>query len=683
MTDTEGRIRFAADILRRLGEELNPSIDQGIIELVKNAYDADASTCTVTIISSKETDSVTVVDDGYGMDAQAVINGWLVLGSSQKETSNRTPLGRTPAGNKGLGRLAALRLGDVARLETRTATTHTEVEIFWRRFDTVSTVDEVAIPIVTSATRPDLPPGTEIELRELRKRIGRMDVKRLARAMILLADPFNDVDASFSPKLVAPDHEDLSQLVSSRYFDEAEYHLIAELREGRISARVEDWKGQMLYNGHHRDIRGDDGIYDLPDAEFDLWAFSLDSRTFVTRTASLTEVREWLTQFGGVHVYTNGLRVAPYGNPGNDWLDINVARAKSPEERPSTNNSIGRVSITDPTAQLSQKTDRTGFIEDETFEQLRAFSIDALNWMARQRMAAAEARRRKARAETAARSKSSEERVETELQKIEPNSRPQLETAFRQYAQERDREANVLRSEVQLYRTLSTAGITTATFAHETNGGPLKIISQSIASIRRRARRVDPNGFDETFARPIESVERATSTLNVLAQATLRLVDQDKRRVGRVDLNKVVRQTLETLDPFFAGRDVRALSQITDGNPYLRGSEAAVESILTNLLNNSVVAFERSTARERTIRVSTEVENQQWTLTVDDNGPGIEGISVREVWLPGESRRPGGTGLGLTIVRDAVSDLSGSVRAEATGPLGGARFSITLPILGR
>jgi hypothetical protein len=43
--NTVANFRFATDILRRLGEELNPNIDQGILELVKNAYDADARTC--------------------------------------------------------------------------------------------------------------------------------------------------------------------------------------------------------------------------------------------------------------------------------------------------------------------------------------------------------------------------------------------------------------------------------------------------------------------------------------------------------------------------------------------------------------------------------------------------------------------------------------------------------------
>ena len=52
------------------------------------------------------------------------------------------------------------------------------------------------------------------------------------------------------------------------------------------------------------------------------------------------------------------------------------------------------------------------------------------------------------------------------------------------------------------------------------------------------------------------------------------------------------------------------------------------------------------------------------------------------VWLPGVTTRPNGTGLGLTIVRDAVLDLGGSVDAVEQGELGGAEILIELPILG-
>src|SRR4051812_36920795 len=109
---SRARIRFAADILRRLGEELNPSPDQSVLELVKNAYDADAKMCRIELSSIDQAGgAVRIVDDGDGMDGEAIANGWLVLGRSRKSGRQTTRLGRTPVGSKGLGRLAALRMG--------------------------------------------------------------------------------------------------------------------------------------------------------------------------------------------------------------------------------------------------------------------------------------------------------------------------------------------------------------------------------------------------------------------------------------------------------------------------------------------------------------------------------------------------------------------------------------------
>src|SRR6266852_228560 len=114
--------RFAPDILQRLGEELIPQPHQGIVELVTNAYDAQAHHCRIELQGTEAPGgTVFVRDDGIGMTARDIADGWLVLGHSQK--SLRIPIDsrRLPVGNKGLGRLAALRLGRAARLTTRPA----------------------------------------------------------------------------------------------------------------------------------------------------------------------------------------------------------------------------------------------------------------------------------------------------------------------------------------------------------------------------------------------------------------------------------------------------------------------------------------------------------------------------------------------------------------------------------
>lgn len=685
----EARFRFAPDILRRLGEELNPSLDQGILELVKNSYDADARNCRVELLNTEEPGgSVRVVDDGDGMNAKGIEKGWLVLGRSEKSAREPTRLGRLPAGSKGLGRLAALRLGDKATLVTRPKTEpdrEYELKIDWGAFEGVDLVDEIALTILDRPRSSAASLGTEVVLEGLRSKILRMDVKRLARAMILLADPFGEDPSGFEPILAAAEYSDLESLVKNRYFTDADFHLKATLdEEGMARAVVTDWQGKPLFEAVHTDLTAgrESRSYRCPVATFDLWAFLLTKTSFAARPSSLAEVRAWLQAFGGVHLYLNGLRVAPYGNPGSDWLEMNLRRAQSPEERPSTNTAIGRLSVSDKTGTLLQKTDRSGFIEREDFLELKAFAKDAMEWMARRRLEAAMQRRATARTDAPKRSRRSRQVVERAIATVPKSARAELKVAFDAYDRSREREVKDLRKEVQLYRTLSTAGITAATFAHESSGNPIKVITQSIKAIERRAKTELGDRYVALLQKPVDGILRSVDSLAVLGNATLSLVDHGKRRVGRVEVHEVIRGVLETFAPFLTGRDVTAETDLAQGSPYLRASQAAIESVVTNLLNNSLAAFERVERKDRKILVRTVVDGGVVSLRVLDNGPGIEGISTRDIWLPGETTRANGTGLGLAIVRDTVKDLGGETDAHEHGELGGAEIIVELPILG-
>lgn len=683
-------IRFSSEILRRLGEELNPSPDKGILELVKNAYDADAINCKVEFINTDTPGgSIVVSDDGDGMEGEDIENGWLVVGTSIKSPRQKTRLGRIPVGSKGLGRLAALRMGSRTFLTTRPKNEKKEYYLLidWDDYTNVEHVDDVELVIEESQRPSKKKHGTEITIENLQNRISRIDVKRLARELIILADPFGGNFKGFRPILVAPEFTDLEAMVRSKYFNDADYHLIAQLdKNGNASASVVDWRGAKIFSASHEElsIRRNKEQYKCPPAVFDFWVFIIQYTSFVGRKATLPEVKNWLKQFGGVHIYHNSLRVIPYGNPGNDWLQINVRRAQSPEERPSTNTSIGRISISDTRELIREKTDRSGFIEGETFLELKMFAQDALEWMASRRMEVAEERR--ARERTAAPKKKS--KAQRELQKViesvsSSKEQVRLKDAFDSYDRSRDKEVTELQKEIQLYRTLSTAGITAATFAHESSGNPVKVITQSVKAIERRGKTELGEKYKNIFMRPVSSIIKAIKSLAVFGAVTLKLLDYEKRRPSRVDIHTVIKDVLDTFDPFLKGRNVNIHSNFCSGSPYLRGSEAAIESIITNLLDNSLAAFERSNVSSRKIVITTEVQENTLTISVIDNGPGIVDISKKDIWLPGRTTKKNGTGLGLTIVKDTVKDLGGNTDAiEHHSELGGAEIIIELPIIG-
>ncbi len=386
-----------------------PDVDQGIIELVKNAYDADATLCTVDLKTQSDgVSSILIHDNGNGMTGSSLRDGWLVIGRSGKRKKTPTPrFGRMPVGDKGLGRLAALRLGRRVILRTRPARepgAEYELVLDWRAFDAAAVIEDVPINVTRSNT--DQEHGTDIIVEDLKSPLSRSTANKLARGLILLADPFIDegggpddrprpstkppreaaqdaaheLDPGFKPDFLSNEFDELARKVRLSYFGDAEYRLQAVLDDqGRATFRLLDWKGDVLHEQAPAEH------YLAPAFVFDLWAFILEGGRFSNKTATMAEVKTWLSHVGGVHVYEDGIRVPPYGGPGDDWLDLNLRRARNPELRPSTNTAVGRVRLSNLDRSLIQKTDRIGYIENDAFIELRRCCGDALEWAGRVR----------------------------------------------------------------------------------------------------------------------------------------------------------------------------------------------------------------------------------------------------------------------------------------------------------
>ncbi|WP_319405787.1 sensor histidine kinase [uncultured Desulfosarcina sp.] len=256
-----------AHVVHQLGDELITDSEQALLELVKNSYDADAEWCNVIIdteavetvkrsISSNDkspvdgksenaTDSVasqidgqykmvelvgiiSVEDNGFGMSPTDIQRGWLTVSISPKRAMKAkgrvTPkFKRTPIGDKGLGRLGTMRLGD--RLVIKTFHSPTEnghkVTIFWN--DCESGRPLSTIPVDIEELPASGSTGTVIEisgLRDIPYWIGEPQLKRLEMKLSTFISPFR----SFTDFTVAlrVDKHDLN-LVSfpARFFDTA------------------------------------------------------------------------------------------------------------------------------------------------------------------------------------------------------------------------------------------------------------------------------------------------------------------------------------------------------------------------------------------------------------------------------------------------------------------------------
>jgi len=677
---TTATFRVSTDILQRLGEELITSFDQGIIELVKNSYDADALKCTVELLGTDVPGgTVVITDDGGGMSSNDINEGWLILGRSRKSSRKRTSLNRIPAGSKGIGRLGALRMGEEVLLVTRPYEdpgTEYSMKILWRDFARNDVIEDVEFDIQRSDT--SLGHGSRIEIRGLRDRIARGDVLRLAREMILLSDPFGD-PTGFVPELVVPEFKELEDLVRTAYFDDSEFRLKAHLDEaGNASAKVMDRSGAVRWESGTNDFNE---FYGAPPATFELWIYLLGAQSFAGRSSTLGEVRRWLRQVGGVHLYHRGLRVRPYGDEGHDWLDMNLSRSRDPELRPSTNTSVGRVTVLDEDEELLQKTDRTGFVENEVFRELRNFSIHALDWMQSVRLKEREESKSREKQESDQRTKRAEAKLTQAIGKLPPNTRPKLQQAAHELETARTLEGTLLREELGLYKTVASVGTAVSVFAHEIEG-PATEMTTSIKTVKRRARKLLGSKYEQSIGRQLDSIERSATLISRFATLPLSLLKRSKRQRTIVDVNKTLCEIVRLFQPYLRDARVETKLEFSGASPHVHGSVAAIEAILSNLITNSVKAFRRKGAslQPRRLIVRTEVTTDHVLVSVLDNGPGIDERLGDRIWLPGITSDEDGTGLGLKIIRDTATELGGRASVINRGDLGGAVFIVELPL---
>ncbi|WP_449060835.1 sensor histidine kinase [Planomonospora algeriensis] len=685
------------------------------MELVRNAYDADATKCTLELSGAGAVGGKLVVrDDGDGMTAEQLASGFLLIGRSGKSSSTHTKDGRRKVGEKGLGRVAALRLGRQVEISTRSVEepgVEHMLSIDWDLIDSSEAVEDV--PLTISSRKSSRPNGTEIVVTGLRQAIEETNARRLARSLLLLSGPFPETTA-FRIECDAPEFRSLLNIFDQPLTEWYEYRLVAKLdSEGQVSASLFNWRGEEEFSGNHSDValvrpsRNRKPVpvakFDAPEALFELWMFNLNpgASKEVRRVGQATSsLKDWLASVGGVHLYHRGLRVQPYGDPTTDWLNMNLKRAVSPELRPSTNNSVGRLIVDDPDNLLRPKTDRSGFLDNLAFDELRNFATCALDWAATQRLTQREQRRVGASKKAENRVRVAEEKFQNLIEAIKPSdsdmlpldaSDPALVDSIVETASELmdtlSEENRALREDLLLYRTLASVGTSTSVFAHEALK-PAKRIITDLGTVRRRIQsRITNEEYERSFREPVDSASESAETLETFAQLPLRLLEKRKRDVVDVEIDSACEVITALLSRYLDERDIRIEFDLDAPGAKVRTTIADLQSILSNLLANAAHAFTRQDAPpgDRVIRIRTRPRDRNnrpgVTICVDDTGPGIRRIPIESIWLPGKTTRDNGTGLGLTIVRDIVADLGGIQEAKGNGELGGARIIIWLPTL--
>lgn len=213
-------LSISAHVVVQLGEELVTDTEQALLELAKNAYDADSESCEIAVDPDWVPDiddelrrlfvvpqlgRVRVRDRGTGITPEAVEKGWLKVSSSVKRSFDgrikaTTDKGRTPVGDKGLGRLATMKIGNVLRMKTAIEgeSVWRTVTFSWQDFTSERTLEQVPVFLGEDSVEPVDEPGTIIEIIGLHERQLWKDPtyveKQLIPNLSALVTPFKSKD---------------------------------------------------------------------------------------------------------------------------------------------------------------------------------------------------------------------------------------------------------------------------------------------------------------------------------------------------------------------------------------------------------------------------------------------------------------------------------------------------------
>lgn len=697
-------VRFSVDAahIQRLGLELVAKQETALVELIKNSYDAEAAIVTVSF-SNFDTPGGTLVieDDGAGMTLEIVRDAWMRISTINKRDNPVSPnYGRIRAGRKGIGRFAVQRLGKDLILETEIKGRDQGLRVIFnwdKSFTDGKSLSDIFSSVETYPKERDSQ-LTRLTISGLREGWTPAALQRAWKAIVLLQPPFKIKNkftrAEHNPVEIDPGFEVVINGVSSRQqitelsIDNSFLeHALAEISgtidaQGKTSIRVKSTRLEL------------DDSQSL-DQKFSLTGpISFATKYFIYSSGTLSGVSrntatEMASKYGGIRIYRNGFRVLPYGERSDDWLGLDHDTGRRVLLVPANNqNFFGHVEIDAELNPLFEETSsREGIIENEAFSELQEFVRTTVEWGVKR---VAEARERK----TTASQKDFVSKIirkPTEIidsLKNEINSGPQgespeenlektktlLEAAQAEAeaweARVEQRQAESLKYE-EMLRILASLGLSITVFSHEIKG-VRSSVSANIINLSSVAEEL-PDGTDKAaLMEGIDWIRTATNRMFDLGGYIAGLMSStESRELRELSVKGVIERFVEQFKKYIERQHILFTTEIPQQNlQTIAMHSSEIDSILLNLMTNSIKSIKKSKKPDRKIRIHSFEESGYVVIHFEDNGTGVPGDIAHRIFDPFFTTTVGieddtvagpGTGLGLKIISDIAQSYGGGV----------------------
>lgn len=707
-------IRPRARILRTLGDELISNETVAIVELVKNAYDADATRVMVRFNGPLEAGqgSIEVLDNGHGMSFDTIRSAWMEPANPAKRRLRRSEKrGRRLLGEKGIGRFAASRLARFLEVVSRRAGTNREVRaVFdWEQFDDEDKfLDEIEVlwdetppsdisprgemcSLWEKKDRPDsseLTHGTILRMQNLTVDWDEPKLRDLRSTLSRLVSPFlaeERVDDEFQILLQLPsDFGDLSGAIEPpEAFKNPPYVLKGSVDgdgsynfDLTVKGKEEHLSGQFVLRDEGPPPRC--GPFDI---ELRVWdrdqALGELARQY---GAKISDVRRDLDQAAGINVYRDGFRVLPYGEPRNDWLRLNYRRVQNPTLRLSSNQVVGYVLISlERNPDLRDQSNREGLIEGPALDDLRRLIEMAMTQLETRRYAVRERQQRPEGQTGGLFADLDFKAVRDAIKQRYPDDK-ELLSLVGETGDNLEKRVEKVQEVLARYRRLATLGQLVDTVLHEGRAPLSKIDSEAFMALReieRTSERSD-DGLLSSLKKRLEVVRKQSNALETVFRKIAPFGGRKRGRPSQVSLERIISDAFSVLDSEITRLGVQI--EVPKSDTLVTVEPTEIEQVFINLLDNSLYWLRQTPKESRRVAVRvSRTGPEEVKVFFSDSGPGVQYEFGERIFDPYFSTKPDGVGLGLAIAGEiAQENYGGKLELVEDDSLPGATFRVTL-----
>lgn len=739
MGDTDeqkkGKIPFRpyARLISVLGDQLISDKWVGVIELVKNSYDADAEEVDVSFLDFDEKgfpQTIEIRDNGVGMSYDDVMNKWMKpatphkLNKKKKGELRYTPeKKRVMQGDKGVGRFAIYKLGDYIELFTKKK--NNEEVYLTLNFEEYADDDfeesdhkDLFLDEIENEWRVNPSPeeiknkqkqGTLIRIKNLRNSWKEKDLEKLAKAFFQMIPPK-------LPKVNVPQDFQVQQYWDSKKYVSDDYSIEKLLEDvpfyfegfvdnnGVLSATY-------IHNKKRKDIVVN--LFNLKDDGF--WNYSINdygpfqdqfielvdpnkktskySRDNIRLVENKPDVGEFMFFYFGynlqdqqltaedkkklretsVYLFRDNVRVYPYGEIGNDWLELSKKRGeKKVGDYFSYNDLIGFVFITqEQNPDLRDAADREGLMnvrgKKDDFVSLISTTLKVMKDEVDIDKALEKVKKEQPFKSLSDKFDSAYKSFQSEITKDEIDQQKTLKKAKILF-DATNKLVKKSKEDVQITHELAGTGMAVEKATHDTIT-ILRLLRKNTSDIISKVEKeeITTEEIRDFFKDLEENLDFIYQELSVL-QPLFRVARKVTRNVSILDVSNRVKK-------YFKKELEGKIAFETEGDDFtVCTNTGLILQVILNLMDNSIYWLNQSDQSKKVIKL--KLDKDERTFVFADNGLGIDDEIKELIFTEFYSRKAEGRGLGLYIAKELLDRIDADILVSEQNILPGANFEV-------